>query len=146
MRIRPARLKPRPTITLPVVLLTLMAAAPLQTEERAIIRAVDVHNAEALALLERVVNINSGTQNLRGRARGRQGLSRASSTRWDSRPSGWTARRGIARGIWSPSIRAPGPKMLLIGHLDTVFERDSPFQKFRTHRRPTRDAGRASST
>ena len=24
----------------------------------------------------------------------------------------------------------PGPKLLLIGHLDTVFEPDNPFQKF----------------
>ena len=24
----------------------------------------------------------------------------------------------------------PGPRILLIGHLDTVFEKDSPFQKF----------------
>src|SRR5262249_7148240 len=26
--------------------------------------------------------------------------------------------------------RGPGPRVLLLGHLDTVFERDSPFQRF----------------
>src|SRR5439155_11530046 len=34
--------------------------------ELAIARYIDTHNAQALALLERVVNLNSGTQNLSG--------------------------------------------------------------------------------
>ena len=38
----------------------------LPAPERAIATYVDAHNAEALALLERVVNINSGTQNFAG--------------------------------------------------------------------------------
>ena len=29
-----------------------------------------------------------------------------------------------------PGRAAAAPRVLLIGHLDTVFERDSPFQKF----------------
>ena len=33
-------------------------------------------------------------------------------------------------GISSPTHPAPGPRILLIGHLDTVFEKDSPFQTF----------------
>ena len=37
---------------------------------------------------------------------------------------------GSVPAIWSPSIPGPRQKILLIGHLDTVFERDSPFQKF----------------
>src|SRR6476620_10776854 len=42
------------------------AAPALSASERAIARAVDVQNAAGLALLERVVNINSGTHNLEG--------------------------------------------------------------------------------
>jgi len=38
----------------------------LTTTEQAIVRAVDPHNAEGLALLERLVNINSGTMNFAG--------------------------------------------------------------------------------
>src|SRR4051794_39048535 len=41
------------------------ASAPNATE-RAVVRAVDAHNAEHLALLERVVNVNSGTMNFAG--------------------------------------------------------------------------------
>src|ERR1019366_2880415 len=40
--------------------------AGLSPLERTAARAVDAHNAEALALLERIVNINSGTMNLAG--------------------------------------------------------------------------------
>jgi glutamate carboxypeptidase len=53
-------------IALCAIALLPLAAAPLQNDERAIVRAVDAHNQEALGLLERVVNINSGTQNLAG--------------------------------------------------------------------------------
>src|SRR5580765_1384592 len=58
-----------------VLLLTPALAAPgqapspmaaLSQDERALAAYVDAHNDEALALLERVVNINSGTQNFDG--------------------------------------------------------------------------------
>ena len=38
----------------------------LSPDERALVAHVDAHNAEALTLLERAVNINSGTQNFAG--------------------------------------------------------------------------------
>ena len=41
-------------------------AGSLNATERRIAAAVDERNAQALALLERVVNINSGTQNFEG--------------------------------------------------------------------------------
>ncbi len=44
--------------------------------------------------------------------------------------SGSTVRRSRVPAISSPSTPRPGPKLLLIGHLDTVFEPNSPFQKF----------------
>src|SRR5215204_2285010 len=52
--------------------LTLAAAPDTQAQtsldrtERAIAAAVDLRNAEGLALLERLVNINSGTMNFAG--------------------------------------------------------------------------------
>lgn len=105
------------------------AAAPLSTSEQAIVRAVDAHNAAALALLQRLVDINSGTLNLRGvRAVGDvlrfQLDSLGFATRWVD------GTRFHRAGHLVAEHRGPGPKLLLIGHLDTVFEPGSPFQRF----------------
>lgn len=104
------------------------SAQPLSTSERAIARAVDTHNAEALALLERVVNINSGTMNVAGvRAVGEVFLK-------EFQALGFTARLETGSPARGPHLvaerKGPGPKILLIGHLDTVFEPNNPFQKF----------------
>jgi glutamate carboxypeptidase len=107
---------------------SLMPQAP--APEAAITAYIDAHNDEAIALLERVVNINSGTQNLEGvRQVGavfRTELDRLGfKTEWVD-GAAWQRRAGHLIATH------PGtsPKILLIGHLDTVFERDSPFQKF----------------
>jgi glutamate carboxypeptidase len=106
------------------------ATAGLSTSERAIVRAVDSHNAAALALLERVVNINSGSLNLAG-VRQVGDVFRAQfdslgfTTRWVDGAAFHRAGHLVAEHP------GPGPKILIIGHLDTVFEPDSPFQKFR---------------
>jgi glutamate carboxypeptidase len=103
--------------------------APAPAPERAIVAYVDAHNAEALALLERVVNINSGTQNFAG-VREVGAIFRSAfdklgfKTRWVDGAAFQRAGHLVAE---HPGT---GPKILLIGHLDTVFERDSPFQKF----------------
>ncbi|MEX2272189.1 MAG: M20/M25/M40 family metallo-hydrolase [Vicinamibacterales bacterium] len=102
----------------------------LSPQERAIAAAVDAQQAEAMALLERAVNINSGTQNLEG-IRKVGALFRAEfdalgfTTTWVNQDEVKRAGHLVAerRGTG-------GPKVLLIGHLDTVFEPDSPFQKF----------------
>ena len=113
-----------------------LAAAPLAAQsltptERAVVAAVDARNADALALLERVVNINSGTMNFRGvRKVGAIFRERLDSlgftTRWVDGASFGRAGHLVAehRG------KAGAPKLLLIGHLDTVFEPSSHFQKF----------------
>jgi glutamate carboxypeptidase len=98
-------------------------------EERALASFADAHDADALALLERVVNINSGTQNLAG-VRQVGAVFRAEfdalgfRTEWVDGGSWQRAGHLIAT---HPGSGAP---ILLIGHLDTVFEPDSPFQKF----------------
>ena len=101
----------------------------LTSEERALATFVDADNDRALALLERVVNINSGTMNFAGvRAVGAAFRSEFDAlgfkTEWvDGTPFG-------RAGHLVADHPGPGPRMLLIGHLDTVFEADSPFQKF----------------
>ena len=104
-------------------------APALTATERAIATAVDSHNSEALALLERIVNINSGTMNFAGVRQVGEVL-RAQfdtlgfKTRWVDGAAFHRAGHLVAEH------EGPGPKILLIGHLDTVFEPASPFQRF----------------
>jgi glutamate carboxypeptidase len=97
--------------------------------ERALADHVDAHNAEGLALLERVVNINSGTQNLAGvREVGAIFRAELDALGFKTR---WVAQDEVKRaGHLVADHPGRGPRILLIGHLDTVFEPDSPFQKF----------------
>jgi len=107
------------------------AAGGLAPHERRLARFVEAHEAEGRALLERAVNINSGTMNFAGvRAVGelfREPLARLGfSVRWvDGAPFG-RAGHLVATRPGKPGAR----KVVLIGHLDTVFEKDSPFQRY----------------
>jgi glutamate carboxypeptidase len=102
---------------------------PLDKTERAIVAAVDPHNAEGLALLERLVNINSGTMNFAG-VKEVGGILRSEldklgfETRWADGAAFGRAGHLIAER------KGAGPRILLIGHLDTVFEPTNHFQKF----------------
>jgi glutamate carboxypeptidase len=104
-------------------------AVTLDSTERAIVQSVDRHNAAGLALLERLVNINSGTMNFAGVRqvgdilRGRLD-SLGFTTKWVDGTPFKRAGHLVARRD------GKGPRLLLIGHLDTVFEPGSPFQKF----------------
>src|SRR5690349_10279851 len=109
-----------------IAVLAMQIAAP---PERAIVAAVDAGNADALALLEKAVNINSGTHNFAGvRAVGdlfrREFDALGFTTRWVDGAAFKRAGHLIA------DHQGKGPRIILIGHLDTVFEPDSPFQKF----------------
>jgi glutamate carboxypeptidase len=97
--------------------------------ERAIVQHVQAHTADALALLERAVNINSGTMNLAGvrevgQLFGAELEALGFKIRWVDGAAFKRAGHLIAEHPGS------GSRILLIGHLDTVFEPDSPFQKF----------------
>lgn len=120
-----------------LLLLSLAVAGHTATADRLsrlehrVAAAVDRNQPAALALLERAVNINSGTMNFDG-VRSVGHLMKAEletlgfTTQWVD-GSGW-GRAGhlIARRTG----RDGAVRVLLIGHLDTVFERDSPFQGF----------------
>jgi len=108
----------------------LLAAAQLtSSSERSIVGAVDAGNASALALLEKVVNINSGTHNFAGvRAVGDVFRKELDDLGFKT---AWVDGAGFKRaGHLVAEHPGKGPRILLIGHLDTVFETDSPFQKF----------------
>jgi glutamate carboxypeptidase len=105
------------------------ALSALSAPEQALLRAVDSHNAEALALLVKVVNINSGTLNFAG-VRKVGDVFRA---RFDALgfTTHWVDGSAFHRaGHLVAEHPGPGPKLLLIGHLDTVFPLSSKFQRF----------------
>ncbi|AMU93497.1 peptidase M20 [Sphingopyxis terrae subsp. terrae NBRC 15098] len=107
------------------------AHAKLSPTESRMAETVKAEQERSIALLERLVNQNSGTLNLAGVEKV------AEMMRSELEPLGFTV-------TWKPTPetkraghliavhkgRADGKKMLLIAHLDTVFEPDSPFQTF----------------
>lgn len=112
------------------LLLPAPALAALDPAERRMAAAVDRRVPAALELLERAVNINSGTMNFAGvRATGAlfepEWKALGFETRWiDGAPFQRAGHLFAER-------RRPGRlEVLLIGHLDTVFEPDSPFQRW----------------
>jgi glutamate carboxypeptidase len=109
---------------------TAAAAAGLSDLERALGRAVDARREESVALLERVVNQNSGTMNFAGvRAVGEVFRGQLDEMGFRTR---WIDGAPFSRAGHLVAERAPAGaavRVLLIGHLDTVFEPDSPFQR-----------------
>lgn len=106
------------------------SARPLTGPERALVKAVDSHNAAALALLVRVVDINSGTLNFEGVRK----VAEIFRAQFDSLgfTTHWVDGSAFHRaGHLVAEHPGPGPKLLLIGHLDTVFPTTSSFQQFR---------------
>ena len=105
------------------------ALAQLSATEQQIVAAVKERAPAALQLLERSVNINSGTMNPEGvREVGK--LFRAEfdqlgfATRWVEMPP----QMQRAGHLVATREGKQGKRLLLIGHLDTVFEKDSPVQ------------------
>ncbi|AUW58009.1 peptidase M20 [Sphingobium sp. SCG-1] len=121
----------RSTVAAVGLMLAIPAQAALSPAEQKMIAAVDADHDRSVALLEKLVNQNSGSLNLAGveavGAMVRPELEALGFTVvW--KPMAQTKRAGhIIATHWGKSGTT---KMLLIGHLDTVFEPDSPFQKF----------------
>ncbi|MFS2004420.1 M20/M25/M40 family metallo-hydrolase [Duganella sp. CT11-25] len=104
-------------------------AAQLSPIEQKIVAEVKAHSEQGLQLLERSVNINSGTMNHEGvREVGKvfreQFDQLGFKTRWIDMPP--EVKR--AGHLLATREGKRGKRLLLIGHLDTVFEKDSPVQ------------------
>ena len=104
------------------------AAAALNPDEKSIADAVDRRTPDAMALLEKSVNINSGTMNFAGVKKVADLLApefKALGFKvWFEDGKGFNR----AGHLIAKHEGGQGPNILLIGHLDTVFEPDSPFQ------------------
>ncbi|WP_310467680.1 M20/M25/M40 family metallo-hydrolase [Sphingomonas sp.] len=105
------------------------AAARLSAPEQKMIATVDAEQERTVAMLETWVNQNSGTLNAPGVA------AVGKMVRAELEPLGfkieWLNMTSAGRaGHLVARRKGRGKKMLLIGHLDTVFEPDSPFQRW----------------
>ncbi len=100
------------------------------------VRSVDAEAPAAVALLEKIVDINSGTMNLPGVVRVKdviepQIAALGFTTRWvpmeslDKRAGDLVAEHPCPAGAGKC-----GKRILLIGHMDTVFEPSSTFQTY----------------
>lgn len=100
-------------------------------EERAI-RWIEKHQKEELLFIERVVNINSGTMNHAGVRKvgeiyAKEFRDLGMTVEWIELPK----EMNRAGHLVARTTGGPGKRIVLIGHLDTVFEKDSDFQTFK---------------
>src|SRR3954447_21316085 len=112
-------------------LFTTPAAAALRPAEQAMIRTVDAEQARTTAMLQRWVDQNSGTMNLAGVEAVRRLVEPEFQqlgfrTEWIDMKAAPRSGHLVARHVGSRR----GKRLLLIAHLDTVFEPDSPFQRW----------------
>ena len=105
--------------------------AKLTDLEKQIIENSSDLNQESLVLLEKIVNINSGTQNPKGIKKLGMTLKKefnqlGMKTRWVKIPK-------LDRGghLFAETKSSSGLKILIISHIDTVFNKNSSFQKFK---------------
>lgn len=106
-------------------------AAALAASEQRVVAAAAAETPRSIELLEKLVNINSGTLNLEGVKRV------ADVMRGELEPLGfkvrWESMTDIGRAgtlVAEHPGTGRGKRILLIGHMDTVFEKSSPFQTF----------------
>ena len=122
-----------------IFLVLLLAISPiisfaqqkLSADEKKLVERIDKNYQETVALLEEVININSGSLNLAGvrevgRVFEREFQKIGFQTEWVDVPA--EVRR--AGHFVATRKGTKGKKLFLIGHLDTVFEKDMPFTPF----------------
>ena len=119
-----------------VVLLFLVSAQfsfaqKLTRKEKKILKTIEANNNEAIEFLKDVVNINSGTMNHDGVKEVGDVFGKAFED--IGFKSSWYDMSQVNRSghLFAETSGNKGKKLLLIGHLDTVFEENSPFQEFK---------------
>ena len=106
-------------------------AQRLNRTEKKIVEKVKSLDQASIAFLEKVVNINSGTMNLAGvKAVGKEFDAAFKAIQFNTEWIEMPEEMNRAGHLFARIDGKRGKKLLLIGHLDTVFEADSPFQTF----------------
>ena len=113
-----------------------MAQKSPSAVESAMVKAVDAETPAAIGLLEKLVNINSGTMNLAGVVAVKDVVAPqiealGFKVQWMPMES-LDGRAGdlVAEHVCAAGTGKCGKRILLIGHLDTVFEPSSSFQRY----------------
>lgn len=106
-----------------------VGAAPRDTKEKALVGYVNASEQDSIALLEQIVNVNSGTMNFTG-VRKVGELLRPHFEALGFKVT-WVDGQPFGRAGHLLATRAGrGQHVLLIGHLDTVFEPGHPLQRW----------------
>jgi len=110
----------------------LIADAQLNSVEKKVVAYIDEHLPEAIELLKKATDINSGTLNVEGVKKvgdifGKELEKAGFKTTWVTLPD--SLRR--AGHLVATRTGNKGKKIFIIGHLDTVFEPDMPANPFR---------------
>jgi glutamate carboxypeptidase len=115
---------------------SLASAQTMSSSEAAMVKAVDADAPAAITLLEKLVNINSGTMNLQGVVAVKDVIEPqiqdlGFKTRWEPMQA-VDGRAGdlVAEHPCPGGSGKCGKRLLLIGHVDTVFEPSSSFQRY----------------
>jgi len=114
-----------------LALLPTPASAALGRIEAVMVKTVDAEQQRTADFLARIVNQNSGTMNLAGVEAVRRMVEPefqqlGFKTEWIDMKEAGRAGHLVARHTGNKR----GKRLLLIAHLDTVFEPDSPFQRW----------------
>ena len=114
-----------------LIVLSFCFAQSLNQDEKEIQKFIENKTSEAIDLLEKIVNINSGTLNIKGNQKVGKILQKeldklGFNTYWVTYPK--EVKR--AGHLFAEMRGGKGKKITMVGHLDTVFEKDHPFQKF----------------
>ncbi len=120
------------------LLLVILFVVPVHAQkltrlEKKILTHIDNNNSQAINLLEKVVNINSGSLNIKGVKKVGAIFSEefneiGFTPTWKEMPAEMNRAGHLFCEINTGKVK--GKKLLIIGHLDTVFEEDSPFQTY----------------
>jgi glutamate carboxypeptidase len=104
-------------------------AQRLSREEKKIISAIEDNKEASIQLLEQIVNINSGTMNLEGVKE--VGMVLKEEFENIGMTTQWIDMASVERSghLFAETIGKKGKRILLIGHLDTVFPKTEAFQK-----------------
>src|SRR3569833_1464034 len=123
-------------IRIPAILFALLATtsaqAALSPAEKKMVATGNASQDRDVALLQKLVDQNSGSRNFEG-VRAVASMMQAEleplgfAVRWVPMPETGRAGHLLAEH------KGRGKHILLIGHMDTVFEKDSPFQKMVRH-------------